>query len=180
MENPSGDNDLDGQLDNCDPDDDNDGIADTEDNAPVDHNPDQKDTDGDGKGDIMDNDSDGDGIDDGFDNCPTIANPGQEDIDQDGQGDACDTVEILVSEAMTPNNDGINDTWRIVNIENHPNSVVRVYNRWGNEVFKAKGYQNDWNGQYDGNLLPEGSYYFQIDLKGSGNMDQDGWLYLTK
>lgn len=180
VENPSGDNDLDGQLDNCDPDDDNDGIADTEDNAPVDHNPDQKDTDGDGKGDIMDNDSDGDGIDDGFDNCPTVANPGQEDIDQDGQGDACDTVEILVSEAMTPNNDGINDTWRIVNIENHPNSVVRVYNRWGNEVFKAKGYQNDWNGQYDGNLLPEGSYYFQIDLEGSGNMDQDGWLYLTK
>ena len=89
-------------------------------------------------------------------------------------------VEILVSEAMTPNNDGINDTWRIVNIENHPNSVVRVYNRWGNEVFKAKGYQNDWNGQYDGNLLPEGSDYFQIDLEGSGNMDQDGWLYLTK
>ena len=81
---------------------------------------------------------------------------------------------------MTPNGYVINDTWSIINIENYQNSLVIVYNRWGNEVYRAKGYKNDWNGNYKGDMLPEGSYYYQVYLNGSGNMDQDGWIYLTK
>src|SRR5690606_38334899 len=92
VNNPSGDNDVDGIQDNCDEDDDNDGIPDTEDNSPKDYNPDQTDSDGDGEGDISDMDSDNDGINDGFDNCPTVYNPGQEDINKDGIGDVCDKV----------------------------------------------------------------------------------------
>ncbi|SDL50341.1 thrombospondin type 3 repeat-containing protein, partial [Kriegella aquimaris] len=127
-------------------------------------------------------DSDNDGVQDTLDNCPTTYNPDQEDRDGDGLGDVCDTVELDVSQSFTPNGDGINDTWVIYNIENYPNSLVRVYNSWGKEVFSAKNYQNDWEGQYKNlnNKLPDsGSYYFQIDLDGNGNVDQDGWLYLT-
>jgi gliding motility-associated-like protein len=165
--------------DNCDDDDDNDGIPDDADNAPLVPNPDQTDTDGDGLGDIIDADDDGDGILDEDDNCPITYNPGQEDIDKDGVGDVCDTTQILVSEAMTPNGDGINDTWRVVNIENHSNSLVIIYNRWGKEIFRQSAYQNDWDGTYNGDALPEGSYYFQIYLDGK-KLDKDGWLYLTK
>lgn len=178
-----GDNDLDGLPDNCDPDDDNDGVLDTNDNCPRQANSNQADNDNDGLGDACDNDDDNDGILDGYDNCPFIFNPGQEDIDKDGVGDVCDTVEINVSQAITPDGDGINDTWFINNIQNHPNNSVKVYNRWGDLIFSKRNYQNDWNGSYanNGSNTPDASsYYYQIDLDGNGSIDYDGWIYITK
>ncbi|WP_340075783.1 reprolysin-like metallopeptidase [Leptobacterium sp. I13] len=174
------DTDNDGEGDVCDADDDNDGILDVNDNCPLVANTDQLDTDNDGEGDVCDVDDDNDGIDDTLDNCPLAFNPNQLDIDNDGEGDVCDE-DILVSEALTPNGDGINDTWNIINIEDHPNAIVTVYNRYGNEVFKAKGYFNNWDGFYKNRSerLPAGSYYYQIDLSGNGNIDLDGWLYIT-
>ena len=127
-------------------------------------------------------DTDGDGVQDSLDNCPVVSNPGQEDRDGDGQGDVCDTVELNVSQAFTPNGDGINDTWVISNIENYPNSLVRVFNSWGKEVFSARNYRNTWDGRFkdQGAKLPDaGSYYFQIDFEGDGKVDQDGWLYIN-
>jgi len=179
----AGDNDLDGIPDNCDDDDDNDGVLDINDNCPMQANTDQADNDGDGEGDACDDDDDNDGILDGFDNCPFIYNPGQEDIDNDGIGDICDKVEINVSEAITPDGDGVNDTWFINNIQNYPNNSVKVYNRWGDLIFSKNNYQNDWNGSFvnNGNNIPDASsYYYQIDLDGNGSIDYDGWIYITK
>jgi gliding motility-associated-like protein len=126
-------------------------------------------------------DCDDDGVPDAIDNCPFTYNPDQSDVDNDGIGDVCDLIEINASEAFTPNGDGINDTWKINNIERHPNAVVRVFNRWGDEVFYAKGYNNTWDGSSKGSSkkLPDGAYYYQIYLDGV-NMDKDGWIYLTK
>lgn len=126
-------------------------------------------------------DCDDDGVPDVSDNCPLVYNPDQGDIDNDGIGDVCDLIDINASEAFTPNGDGINDTWKINNIERHPNSVVRVFNRWGDEVFYAKGYNNSWDGTLKGTgkQLPDGVYYFQIYLDGL-TLEKDGWLYITK
>jgi gliding motility-associated-like protein len=146
-------------------------------------NNDQSDNDNDGFGDACDDDDDNDGVLDGVDNCPTTYNPLQEDRDQNGLGDVCDLVEIDVIEAITPNGDGINDTWKIYNIENHPNSIVRVYNRWGSQIFFAHNYQNNWDGSYQNNVdtLPESSsYFYQIDLDGDGDIEKEGWLYITR
>jgi gliding motility-associated-like protein len=162
---------------------DRDGILDNVDNCPLTPNSNQADNDQDGKGDICDNDDDNDGVLDSVDNCPLKANSDQADRDRDGKGDVCDTVEINVSQAITPNGDGINDTWVIYNIENHPGTIVRVFNRWGKEVFYSNDYKNDWDGHYkdyDEKLPTSGSYYYQIDLGGDGSIDSQGWLYITK
>ena len=80
------------------------------------------------------------------------------------------------------NGDGVNDTWVIHNIENHPSAVIRVFNRWGSEVFYSKNYKNDWDGSYQNkDTLPESSsYLYEIDLGGDGSVVTKGWLYITR
>ena len=161
---------------------DNDGIPDNLDNCPLTPNANQADNDNDGQGDVCDADDDNDGVLDSRDNCPFIPNPNQADRDQDGKGDVCDTMELNVSEAITPNGDGINDTWVIYNIENYPGTIIRVFNRWGAEVFYSRDYKNDWDGHYNNSqdaLPTSASYLYQIDLNGDGTIDLQGWLYLT-
>ena len=66
--------------------------------------------------------------------------------------------------AFTPNGDGFNDTWEIDGINRFPNVIVEVYNRWGQRVFSSVGYIQEWNGTRDGNYLPEGTYYWVVQL----------------
>ena len=176
------DTDNDGIPDFRDLDADGDGIPDNLDNCPLTPNANQSDNDNDGQGDVCDGDDDNDGVLDTADNCPLTANANQADRDHDGKGDVCDLIEINVSQAITPNGDGVNDTWVIYNIENHPGSIVRVFNRWGKEVFYSNNYQNDWDGHYKDlkeGLPTTGAYLYQIDLNGDGSIDAQGWLYIT-
>lgn len=161
---------------------DGDGIPDNLDNCPLTPNSNQSDNDHDGQGDVCDNDDDNDGILDANDNCPITANANQADRDHDGKGDVCDLVELNISQAITPNGDGVNDTWVIYNIENHPGSIVRVFNRWGKEVYYSNNYHNDWDGHYldlKEGLPSSGAYMYQVDLNGDGTIDAQGWLYIT-
>ena len=91
-DDPAADFDQDGTPDATDPDDDGDGMNDTDDAFPYDAS-ETTDTDGDGIGDNADADDDGDGVADTTDNCPYEANAGQEDSDGDGIGDACDAED---------------------------------------------------------------------------------------
>ena len=91
-------------------------------------------------------------------------------------------TSVLVSEGLTPNGDNVNDTWYIENIERYPEAVIRVFNRWGGEVFYHRGnYKNDWNGTYKKNreTLPEAPYYYRIDLDNDGYIEHQGWLYIN-
>lgn len=71
---------------------------------------------------------------------------------------------ILYPDGVSPNGDGINDDWPIVYIENFPDAVVEIYNRWGQQLFYSVGYKKRWDGMYEGKPLPVGTYYFVIDL----------------
>jgi gliding motility-associated-like protein len=178
------DTDGDGIGDNADTDDDNDGILDV---CDVDVNGDRipdngVDMDGDGIIDSCDTDRDGDGVNNTSDNCPDLPNTDQADRDRDGLGNVCDTIVLNAAQTFTPNGDGINDTWVVYNLENHPGSIVRVFNSNGKQVFYSANYKNDWNGNYQGSgeMLPIGSYLYQIDLDGDGSIDEQAWLYITK
>ncbi|MFK7809186.1 MAG: gliding motility-associated C-terminal domain-containing protein, partial [Saprospiraceae bacterium] len=75
----------------------------------------------------------------------------------------CD--ELTVYTGFSPNEDGVNDGLSIKGINSFPNNLVRIYNRWGNEVFKQKGYSNDepWKALWQGKDLPDGTYFYVID-----------------
>jgi gliding motility-associated-like protein len=61
---------------------------------------------------------------------------------------------------FSPNGDNINETFTILGIEQHPVNQLLIFNRWGNLVYEAKSYQNDWNGTHNGEALPDGTYYY--------------------
>jgi gliding motility-associated-like protein len=71
---------------------------------------------------------------------------------------------VEVYNTFTPNNDGINDTWRIKYIERFSNCQVEVFDRWGQSIFKSVGYAQPWDGTFRGRYLPTGPYYYVLEL----------------
>ncbi len=92
---------------------------------------------------------------------------------------SCD--KTLVFKGISPNDDGRNDTWHILGIEQFPDNSVKVFNRWGNLVFEQKGYTNAeaWNGEWNGKALPDGTYFYLIELGGTAG-DMSGWLQILR
>jgi len=80
-----------------------------------------------------------------------------------------DEAAIEVSQALTPNGDGINDTWELSNIEQFKDNKVFVVDRWGNKVYQANGYNNSdvlWNGiGINGSKVPVGTYFYTIEVR---------------
>ena len=95
-------------------------------------------------------------------------------------------VDIKISDVITPNNDGFNDRWIIL----RPSNVkvgVTIFNRWGQVVYKTADYKNDWYGTGTngalGNLLPQGTYYYLVELTGGVFTSKDvrkGYLTIKR
>jgi gliding motility-associated-like protein len=71
---------------------------------------------------------------------------------------------LRIPNAFTPNGDGINDLWIINGIENYPNAIVQIFNRYGQKVFESKGYAHAFNGKIGSAVLPPGVYYYIINI----------------
>jgi gliding motility-associated-like protein len=66
---------------------------------------------------------------------------------------------------ITPNGDGANDQFIIFCIGDFPDNRLQVFNRWGQLVFEAENYNNNWEGTTrDGTPLPEGPYYYVLEF----------------
>jgi gliding motility-associated-like protein len=70
---------------------------------------------------------------------------------------------FFIATAITPNGDGINDTWLLGGFEFYPTAQIQVFNRWGQVVFESRGYQAAWDGTLNGQKLPTADYYFLIE-----------------
>jgi gliding motility-associated-like protein len=56
---------------------------------------------------------------------------------------------------------------------------VEIFNRYGSKVYSKINYNNDWFGQSDsGSILPDGTYYYAIEL--FGGEIKTGWIYINK
>ena len=73
---------------------------------------------------------------------------------------------VIPYDAITPNDDGMNDYWQILDIDNYPAAIVKIFNRWGEIVHETVGGDayNAWDGRYEDKDLPVGTYYYVIDL----------------
>jgi gliding motility-associated-like protein len=74
------------------------------------------------------------------------------------------TDPIDIYNAISPNGDGVNDNWKIGQIERFEGCQVEVFDRWGQSVFKSVGYATPWDGTCKGGYLPTGPYYYVIEL----------------
>jgi gliding motility-associated-like protein len=72
--------------------------------------------------------------------------------------------DIMAYNVFSPNGDGINDYFDIKNADRFPEVIVEVYNRWGDQFFSSKGYDDGkrWDGNARGNPAPMGTYYYVI------------------
>ncbi|WP_139068322.1 DUF7507 domain-containing protein, partial [Flavobacterium glycines] len=106
---------------------------------------------------------------------------------------------ILVHNAFTPNNDDINEVFKIDNIDDsicYPENSVEIYNRWGVLVYEIKGYNNQdkaFKGFSEGRVtvdkgagLPTGTYFYILNYTSVGLQGEtiankkQGYLYLTR
>ncbi len=71
----------------------------------------------------------------------------------------------FISNSLTPNNDDINDAFYVENIEAYKTSSVKIFNEYGQLIYSASPYNNDWKGTYNNARVADGTYYYVLTLK---------------
>jgi gliding motility-associated-like protein len=91
----------------------------------------------------------------------TVTNPGCPSV-SDSQDVYIRNCETIIPNIFTPNGDGPNDKFYIVNIDKYPGSRIVIYNRWGLKIYESNSYLNDWDGRHYKTLsrLNDGVYYY--------------------
>jgi gliding motility-associated-like protein len=115
-------------------------------------------------------------------------------------GTVCDTATIIytieldpnpiipgikIPGGISPNGDGTNDGFVIDGLHNFPKNKLTILNRWGDILFKAEPYNNDWDGTASQGLVmnnapvPDGTYYYVLVL-GDGSKPVRGFIEVRK
>jgi gliding motility-associated-like protein len=83
------------------------------------------------------------------------------------------TCAGMIQRGISPNNDGLNDYF---DLQAFNVKELKIFNRYGTNVYSKANYQNEWYGQSDnGNELPDGTYYYVIDF--ADLKTKTGWIY---
>jgi gliding motility-associated-like protein len=83
--------------------------------------------------------------------------------------------DLVFADFFSPNGDGYNDQFIILNVLNYPSNYLKVFNRWGETVYYASPYLNLWDGRSNqpnamlGEECSPGVYYFEFN-DGNGNI----------
>lgn len=99
----------------------------------------------------------------------------------------CDTATVFVEiiarfelpNAISPNGDGINDFFLIRGLDEFPNNVLSIFNRWGDEILVQSNYDGSWNGTFNNEPLADGTYYYILDL-GDGSEPLHSFLVIQR
>jgi gliding motility-associated-like protein len=96
-----------------------------------------------------------------------------------------DCYDFNIPEGFSPNGDNINDLYVVRGIERYPSNSIVIFNRWGDKLFEASPYTNNWAGKtttglrVGGDELPVGTYFYVLYL-GNGSSVYKGTIYLNR
>jgi gliding motility-associated-like protein len=153
-------------------------------------------TDSDSESDYRDTDDDDDLIPTAAEDANGDGNFANDDMDADGIPDYLEPnaseEDIEVFNVVTPNGDGIHDVLSIRGLEDFPNNTIRIYNRWGVQVYATNAYNTQGN-VFDGtsqgratvdvdNKLPVGTYFYILDYENEDGMQKSlsGYIYINR
>jgi gliding motility-associated-like protein/uncharacterized repeat protein (TIGR01451 family) len=120
-------------------------------------------------------------------NTATLINTNEIDRDDtNNSSSASVTINncLTISEGISPNDDGYNDTLTIPCIEEYDTNVLKIYNRYGTLIYEMANYNNSWNGTPNKGLLktnnkvPVGTYFYVLEVDASIE-PKVGWIYLN-
>ncbi|MEM6686015.1 MAG: T9SS type B sorting domain-containing protein [Bacteroidota bacterium] len=71
---------------------------------------------------------------------------------------------------FTPNNDGVNDNWQIVASDSDPSLQIFIFDRYGKRLTTLNPTSIGWDGNYNGQRMPSGDYWFRVERPMNGNV----------
>ncbi|MEM1135282.1 MAG: Ig-like domain-containing protein [Bacteroidota bacterium] len=81
-----------------------------------------------------------------------------------------ENIVLTIPSGISPNGDFINDFFVIEDLQLVPENTLRIFNRWGEEVYNASPYLNNWDGRnQQGAILPDGTYFYVLSAKNIKN-----------
>jgi gliding motility-associated-like protein len=86
---------------------------------------------------------------------------------------------LNIPNAFTPDGDGTNDNWVMKSLSEFSSCSVEIFNSWGSLIFKSEGYKTPWDGRFNGDYVPAGTYYFVIKL-GENDKEFTGTVTIIK
>ncbi|MEO2062577.1 MAG: gliding motility-associated C-terminal domain-containing protein [Christiangramia sp.] len=98
-----------------------------------------------------------------------------------------ESCPLVFPEGISPNGDGMNDTFTIENIDReYPNYTIEIYNRWGDVVYKGNASTPDWDGtntqsgSLGDDVLPVGVYFYLLEFNDGATAPRRGKIYLSR
>lgn len=88
---------------------------------------------------------------------------------------------FVIRNAITPNQDGINDTIDFSGISDYNNFAASIFDRYGAELFKATKSEKVWTGSLKGMNLPTGTYWYRVQWENPASKKlelRSGWILL--
>ncbi|MBT8185919.1 MAG: T9SS type B sorting domain-containing protein, partial [Eudoraea sp.] len=78
-------------------------------------------------------------------------------------------IDIEIPNYFTPDGDGQNDFWKPRNIQQFPEILIKIFDRYGRVVAHVAVDETGWDGRYKGSELPTGDYWYVIKLEGESD-----------
>ena len=77
-----------------------------------------------------------------------------------------DPPAVIVPPFFSPNGDNTNEQWIPTNLkEVYPDALVTIFDRYGKKLAQYRANEEDWDGTYEGKMMPSTDYWYEIDIE---------------